>query len=84
LKITIRESTEEEKQRRYGPRQIKFVKKYVVVNANNLEAVCHTFFLPVTANNKPEVVFWAERWASKSGATFVRPPGWERIKGKLH
>jgi hypothetical protein len=39
------------------------------------------FGVPYTADTREEAVFWAERWASKNGGEFERPPGWEGIAG---
>lgn len=80
--VTIRETTKEERKQSWpqGDKGRMF-EKYVLVNTDIPENYCLSFgILPVTANTKGEMLYWARRYASKNGATLVLPPGWDKVK----
>lgn len=92
--VTIRESTAAEKTsmgwnpltppEKRNRSTLMRAKKYLLVDFQTPTKWYGAFFMPHTANSKKEIVYWAERFCSKSDATFVRPKGWENIVGELN
>lgn len=89
--VTLRESTEQERTEGFGPHPLaegdrrpnRVADRYVLVDADDSERLWFVFGLPQGGNTREEAVFWAERFASKNGAHFLRPEGWEQVVGAL-
>lgn len=56
---------------------------WVVVDADDPDRYLGGFGMVDGGRSKAEAVFWAERFASKNGYGFIRPPGFEKVLGKL-
>ena len=83
--ITVRRPTEAERAAKFPPivrghNRIS-LQKYVVVGPS--DSICSVFGLPQGGKTRAEAVFWAERFASKNGYSFVRPSGWDEVVGEL-
>ena len=59
------------------------IPRYVVVDADDPGHYLGGFGMVDGGPSKKIAVFWAERFASKNGYTFIRPKGWEKIEGEL-
>ena len=81
-RVTIRETTPDEREQTYS-NGTKLFEKYVAVNADDPNMVQTSYFMPVGGSSKPEAVYWAERHCSHWGFEFVRPEGWEKVRGAL-
>lgn len=84
--VTIRLSTAAERKsvgRHFDGGKNMRARKWIVVEVEDPSVLAFTFGMPNDGKTKAEAVFWAERFASKSGLGYIPPKGWEKIKGDL-
>lgn len=79
---TVRETTKEE--RAFLRKHKQVPGKYILIKKGEHDTYLTSFgFLINSANTRKEMVYWAERWVSKNGGSFERPPGWEKVVGAI-
>lgn len=79
--VTVRE-------RRRGEQPVPFwgsgkpqpIPRYVVVDADDPDRYLGGFGLVDGGASKGKALFWALRFASKNGYTFILPAGWESVE----
>ena len=84
--ITVRESTAAERVecgKIWATGATMRAKDYVICRYTEPTQLLGAFGLVDGADTREEIVFWAERMASKNGFHFIRPEGWEDVVGEL-
>lgn len=84
--LTVRLATPEEREHAgnfWATGRPMKAKKYVMVDADEPTELLGAFGLVEGASSRAEIVFWAERFASKNDWHFIRPDGWEGVVGLL-
>lgn len=79
--VTVRERRPDEKPVPFwGSGKSQPIPRYVVVDADNPDRYLGGFGLIDGGPSKGKALYWGHRFAEKNGYTFIRPPGWEKVR----
>ncbi len=64
----------------WGTGKPQIIPRWVVVDADDPDRYLGGFGLIDGGSTRGRALFWALRFASKNGYTFIRPDGWEKVE----